>query len=116
MPPKPRLNFDTVRKIALALEGVEEVTTWGVSGFKVRGTLMVCPAINKSAEPDSLMARVGFDERDTLIAEDPDVYYVTDHYRGYPTVLARLPRMREDALRGLVEMAWHFASTSRRKK
>ncbi len=117
MPPTNPKNIEVVRKIALSMEGVEEVTTWGVSGFKIRGKLMACPAINKSAEPDSLMARVGFDERDELITADPDVYYLTDHYKDHPVVLARLSRIRKDALRGLIELAWrHAASKSPRRK
>ena len=41
-------------------------------------------------------------DRDALIAEDPDTYYLKEHYVGYPCVLVRLRRVRADALRGLV--------------
>ena len=46
---------------------------------------------------------------------DPGVYYVTDHYVNYPTVLVRLSRIHRDALRDLLGMAWLFvtAKTSR---
>jgi len=36
------VNFDTVRKIGLALPGVEASTAWGAPALKVRGKLMAC--------------------------------------------------------------------------
>jgi hypothetical protein len=77
------VTFDTVRKIALALPGVEETTAYGSPALKVHGKLMACIAINRSAEPGSLMVRVDFDDRAELLAADPDVYYLTDHYAPY---------------------------------
>jgi hypothetical protein len=38
----------------------------------------------------------------------PDVYYVTDHYVNYPTVLVRLSQIHRDALRDLLGMARLF--------
>ena len=61
-----KVTFDTVRKIASALPGVEESTSYGVPSFKIGGQLMACPAINKSAEPNSLVMRIDFDQRDAL--------------------------------------------------
>jgi len=108
--PKTLLGFDAVREMARTLPGVEESTAYGVPALKVRGKLLACPAINKSAEPGSLAVRIGFDDRAELIASDPDVYYITDHYRNYPSVLVRLSRIHPDALRSLLGMAWKFVS------
>src|ERR1700728_1795380 len=33
---------------------------------------------------DSLVVRTDFDQREAMISEDPDVYYITDHYLKYP--------------------------------
>lgn len=108
--------FDTVRKIALGLSGVEEGTTYGSPAFKFRGKLLACLAIHKSAEPDTLAISVDFEQRAALLAEDPDVYYLTDHYVNYPVVLVRLSRINPDALRDLLGMAWRFATRAARKK
>jgi hypothetical protein len=51
---------------------------------------------------------VDFDDRAELLAADPDVYYVTDHYVGYSAVLVRLSRVNRDALRDLLGMAYKF--------
>jgi len=113
------VDFDIVRKIGLTLPEVEVSTSYGVSSLKVRGKLLACPAINKSAEPGSLAVRVSFFERDELIAGDPDVYYVTDHYVNYPSVLVRMSRIRRDALQDLLRMSWKFVTATaapKRKK
>jgi hypothetical protein len=75
---------------------------------------MACPAINKSAEPNSLGVFVGFDQRDELLAADPNVYYLTDHYVDHPVVLVRLSQIRRDSLQGLLQMAWRFVSAKNR--
>jgi hypothetical protein len=105
-----KIDFDTVLKIGLALPGVESSTLYGVTGLKVHGKLLACPAINKSAEPNSLMIRIDNDQRDALIAEDPDTYYITDHYAGGAAVLVRLSRVNAAQLRDLLSAAWRFVT------
>jgi hypothetical protein len=111
-----KANFDVVRKIALGLPRVEESTTYGVRSFKLDGKLLTCPAINKSAEPDSLAVRIDFEPRAELLSAEPDVYYVTDHYVDYPVVLVRLSRIHVDALRDLLAMAWSFVNAQASKR
>ena len=110
MAPKTKVNFDTVRKIALQLPEVEDSSAYGSPAFKVRGKLLACIAINKSAEPGSLVVRLDFDRRTELIETAPDVYYSTDHYVNYPSVLVRLSRIEPDALKDLLGMAWSFVT------
>ena len=111
-----RIGFGAVRELGLALADVEEGTMYGSPALKVRGKMFVCLAINRSAEPDSLVACVGFDERDRLIAEEPTVYYLTDHYVNGPVVLARLSRVDRSVLQGLLQTAWRFVSTRSKPK
>ena len=107
---KAKMSFDVVRKIACELPEVEDSTAYGSPAFKVRGKLLACIAINKSAEPGSLVVRVDFDRRADLLAEAPDLYYVTDHYVNYPAVLVRLSRIGPDELKDLLGMAWTFVT------
>ena len=108
--PQKKVDFDTVRKLALGLTGVEESTTYGSPALKVGGKMFACIAVHKSAEPDSLVVRIDFDRRAELIAEAPGVYYVTDHYVNYPAVLVRLSCVHPDALRDLLSGAWRFVN------
>jgi hypothetical protein len=108
--PRSTINFDTVRKIGLALPGVEESTAYGSPALKVRGKLLACVPAHRSAEPGSLVVRVGIDDRAELLAAAPDVYYVTDHYLNYSAVLVRMSRVTPDVLRDLLGMAHKFVT------
>jgi len=108
--PRSTINFDTVRNIRLALPGVEESTAYRQPALKVHGKLLACIPTNPSAEPGSLVVRVDFDDRAELLAADPDVYYVTDHYIGYSAVLVRMSRVSPEVLRDLLGMAYKFVT------
>ncbi len=108
--PKKSVDFDTVRKIGLALPGVEESTVYGSPALKVRGKLMACIAINKAAEPNSLVVRVDFEQRAELLEADPQTYYMKDHYLNYPSVLVRLSQIQPEALKDLLTMAWKYVT------
>jgi hypothetical protein len=108
--PRSKIDFNTVREIARALPDVEDGTMHGSPSLKVRGKLLACLPLNKQAEPDSLAVRIDFDQRAALLAEAPDVYYVTDHYVPYPMVLVRMSRISRDALRDLLKTGWRFVT------
>ena len=110
--PRPKIDFDTVRNIGLALPGVEESTAYGRPALRIRGHLLACLPANPSAEPNSLVVRVDLEDRAELLAGDPNVYYVTDHYDGYDAVLVRLSRVNSDMLRDLLRMAHKFVTHS----
>jgi hypothetical protein len=112
--PRNKITFETVRKIGLVLPGVEAGTMYGSPALKIRGRLLTCIAIHKSAEPDSLAVRIDFDRRAELMDAAPDTYYLTDHYVNYPVVLVRLSRIRMDALRDLLTMSWRFVTAETR--
>ncbi len=111
-----RSAFGAVEAIGRTLPDVEVTTSWGQPALKVRGKMFVCIASHKSAEPDTLVVRMSIDDRDALIAEDPDTYYLKEHYVGYPCVLARLTRIQPDALRDLVTGAYRYMNTKQKKK
>jgi hypothetical protein len=108
--------FSRVEAIGRTLPGVEMTTSWGVPALKVRGTMFVCIASHKSAEPDTLVVRMDVTNRDALIEEDPDTYYLKEHYVGYPCVLVRLGRVHTDALRDLVIGAHRYIVERSRRK
>ena len=83
---------------------------YGAPALKVRGKMFACMASHKSAEPNTLVVRIDFDQRDELIGTDPSTYYLKEHYVGYACVLVRLSRVHPDALRDLLLTAWRFVS------
>jgi hypothetical protein len=114
--PLRKTTFATVRKIGLTLPGVEEGTAYGAAALKLNGQLMACMATNKAAEPNTLVVRIDFDQRDELLAAEPDVYYLKDHYVDYACVLVRMARVPPDALPDLLRMAWQFVSSKAKRK
>ncbi len=105
------VTFDDVRRMALALEKVEESTSYGTAAFKVRGALIA----RLHQEGDALVVRADFEQRAELMAADPETYFITDHYLNYEWVLVRLARVHSDALRDLLRMAWRAPGSEKRK-
>lgn len=98
--------FDRVRQVGLALPDVEATTRYdGSPVLKVGGCFMAGLATHPSAEPESLVVRSEIEERDWLLEDAPEIYYVTDYYRKYPVVLARLSRIDNGALRDLLAIS-----------
>ena len=111
-----RQTFKSVESIGRTLPDVEVTTTWGMPALKVRGRMFVCGASHKSAEPNTLVVMMDFADRDALLEDDPDTYYLKEHYVNYPCVLVRLSRVHADALRDLVSGAHRFVSAKARRK
>lgn len=108
----PRVDFATVRKIALEFPGVEQGTMYGSPALKLHGKFLACIPTNRAAEPGSIVVAVDFADRNALLAEAPDIYYLPDHYVNYPSVLVRLSRVTPAVLRDLLGMAYKFVSKS----
>jgi hypothetical protein len=106
----PRDPFETVRKVGLALPDVEAATKYdGSPLLKAGGSFMAGLAMHSSAEPETLVVRVGLEERGWLLEEAPETYYVTDHYQRHPVVLVRLSRIERDALRDVLSASRRLA-------
>ena len=107
------MTFDEVRAIALSLPGVEEGPCYGTPGLRCRGKIL------GRLWPDGqvlVITRVSFDEREFLMAADPETFFVTDHYRNYPSVLARLDRLDAPTLQRLLTQAWREVASKAQLK
>jgi hypothetical protein len=76
--------------------------SWGTPGLKLKGRFLA----RLKEDGESLVLRIGFQTRDRLMRASPAVFYITDHYAGYPAVLVRLPKVRKRILQGLLREAW----------
>jgi hypothetical protein len=103
------VTFAVARRLALALPGVEEGSSYGTPGFRVRGKFLA----RVWEDGETLVVKCGDDERDFRLQADPDTLFVTDHYRGYPTVLIRLSRVARPVLREVLEVAWRRIAPKR---
>ena len=100
-------DVETLRRIALSFPGVEEGTSYGTLAYRV-GKKFIC-RIKEDGE--SLAIRMEFGEREILVEGEPETFYFTEHYRNYPMVLIRLPKVHPDELKRIFGNAWRrFAS------
>ena len=109
--------FDIVRAVGLQLPDVEAGTKYdGTPVLTVGGCFMAGLATHPSAEPGTMVVRIGLEERTGLLEDAPETYYLTDCYRPHPVVLVRLARIDQDALRDLLSMSRRRTLSKTRKR
>jgi len=97
------MTFDDVRRIVLAWPEVEDGSSYGTPALKIRKKLLA----RLKEDGDSLvMPGVPRDEREMLVESEPTVFYFTDHYRDYPTVLIRLSKARRATVEPFLRRRW----------
>jgi len=106
------VTWDQIRKIALALPGVEEGTSYGTAALRVKGKFLA----RLKEDGESVVFRIGFDERDLLMQTKPEIFYITDHYLGYPAVLMRLYAASKKEAADIIEMAWKMVAPKRQRE
>ncbi len=109
-------TFDRVQKLGVKLSGVVVDTYFGKPALKLDGQMLACMASHKSAEPNTLVVRIDFFERDLRVANEPDIYYLKPHYVDYACVLTRLSRIDDAALRDLLDSGWRFINKKKKAK
>jgi hypothetical protein len=109
--------FDRVRRVGLSLPDVECSTRYdGSQVLKAGGCFMAGLATHPSAEPGSLVVRVNLDERQWLLEDAPETYYLTDYYEKYPLVLVRTSHVDESALRDLLTVSHRLTMAKARPR
>lgn len=104
------VDWDTVRAVARAFPEVEE-STGGRIAFSVRGKGFAWEA--RERDGGGLAVRVDRDEKQLFLDANPDVYFTSPHYNGFPAVQIRLQQIDEDELRERLEDAWLIQAPKR---
>ena len=92
-----------MKKIVLSFPGANESMSYGYPSFKIEKKFFT----RLRAEDDSLVLVISsIDERDMLLEAEPGLFHITDHYRNYPAVLARMDHLDARTLRGMLERRW----------
>lgn len=110
---------DDVRRIALALPEAVEDETGGA--FRVDGKLFAWPWLERVLPGRPRVANLGVlavrvaseDDKEALVALDPDVFFTEPHYDGYPAVLVRLPAVPLDLLEKMLIDSWRLRAPRR---
>lgn len=104
------VDWDIVRALARAFPEVEE-STQGRIAFSVRGKGFAWEA--RERDGGGLAVRVDRDEKQLFLDANPDVYFTSPHYNGFPAVQIRLEQIDEDELRERLEDAWLIQAPKR---
>jgi hypothetical protein len=110
-------GWDDVRRIALALPEAAEGSSRGHRTWTVRDKLFVWERpLRKSdlaalgeAAPDGAILGARVEHvmaKEAVLASDPDVFFTTPHFDGYPAVLVRLDEIGVDDLEEVIVEAW----------
>lgn len=110
------LTKDDVRRMAMQLPGVTENAEGSYHLLRDgRGMIWpyperVHPKRARVLRYDQFLFRVADeDDKVAMLTGEPDIFFTTDHYNGYHTVIVRLDAIDEERLRELVRMAWDCA-------
>ena len=114
--PVAHAAFDVVKAVGLTLPDVEATITAGSPRLKRAGAFMAGLATHPSAEPGTLVIRYDEQERQWLLADAPETYYLTDYYRRWPLILVRLSQITPDALRDLLTVSWSLTGSKIRRR
>jgi len=110
-------SWEDVRRIALDLPETDEGTTHGNRSWRVKekGFVWERPLRRGDLEalgdaaPDGpiLGARVENEmAKEALVANDPDVFFTTPHFNGYPAILIQLDNISVEDLTEVIVEAW----------
>ena len=98
----PFASWDEVAAFALSLADAELSTSYGKPAVKLRGKAFVYPG----REPGSFAVAAPLPDKEMLIATDPDTFWESDHYRGWPAVLVRYGSAARDRIETVITRAW----------
>jgi hypothetical protein len=110
-------DWDDVRRIALALPETGEQASHGHASWRVRDKMFVWERPLRPADVRALGDRAPTGPilgarvehlvaKDALLADDPDVFFTTPHFDGFPAVLVRLDRITVKDLEEVIVEAW----------
>ena len=110
-------TWDEVSRIALSLPETSKGTSFGHRSWRVRDKLFVwerplrradLAALGPSAPQGPILGvRVEHEGmKHAMIDNDPEVFFTTPHFDGYPAVLLRLELISAKALHEVIEDAW----------
>ena len=92
-----------LKKIALSFPEASEKSSYGKPAFAVGKKFFT----RWRDEENSIVLIVdSIDERDMLLEADPKTFFITDHYKDYPSVLVRMERITQDELCAMLERRW----------
>lgn len=95
--------IDRLRRAAAGLPEVEVGSWYGTPALKVRGK-----GFCRVKDADTVVLMCAMEEKEILLSAAPDIYFETDHYKGWPAMLARIRLIADDELALRLGRAWRL--------
>jgi len=96
----PFIYLQFIRQHMMVLPGTTEGLCFGTPAFYVQKKLLARMWEN------GLVLVVHADDRDKWIQADPEIFFITDHYRNYPSILVHLDKIDPEELKKLLTESW----------
>ena len=97
------MTREEVHVIVMSFPEVVEAPSYGKPAYKAFGKFFTRV---RDDHESIVLGGVGFDEREMLIEAEPQTFFVTDHYKGYPYVLARKTTLDAGSFREMLRRRW----------
>jgi hypothetical protein len=101
------VTFEEACAHALSLDGAERASHYGAPAIKVNGRAI----LNPGREPGSFCLHVDEATKLILIETDPNTFWQTPHYDGYPAVLVRETSDDPKRVKAMIEAARDWAAS-----
>jgi hypothetical protein len=96
---------------ALKLPELNQSTTHGTPSLKLKTAFL-----GRLKDADNFAIHCPLEEKPLLMESAPDIYFETDHYRGWPYVLIRLDSISDNELSHRIKLAWLAKAPAKLKK
>jgi hypothetical protein len=106
-----------VHRIAMSFPGVSETSSRGHRAWIIDNKFFVWERPLRRSDLNALgngapsgpilgVRTDGLEMKEALLQSDPDVYFTTPHFEGYPAVLVQLKHIPVRQLRDIISEAW----------
>ncbi len=97
--------FERLKRLAAeaSLPKVEEASHYGTPALKVGGKAFV-----SVKNDETIVLSIPLDEKERLMEMAPEIYFQTDHYRGWPSLPVKIGVIDDEELKMRLVTAWRF--------
>lgn len=100
---KAETDIDRAARLARHLPGVDVAQWYGTPALKVSGKGF---ARVKERTERTLVVLCPLELKEALMEAEPETYYETAHYRGWPAMLVHMDVIDDERLQDRLECAW----------
>lgn len=98
------------KTIALGFPGAREKLSYGRPAYFIEKKFFTRV---RDEDKSIVMIVSGMEQRDMMLELDPETYFITDHYRDYPSILVRMSKISPGELKTMLQRRWEQIAPKR---